>query len=74
MVRKPPECNLVCCKTPESAVEKIREDLSTWSAGEYAQRVKSGPTCSCNVRSSKVGCYTHPKFGPTDEPFSMGTE
>lgn len=53
------KCNLICCKTPPGAVEKIRADLAEWRPGQYAEEVAPGPTCSCNVRGNKVGCYKH---------------
>lgn len=67
--RKPPPKK---AGLPDSVVERIREDIARWTAGLWAAEVDYGPTCACNVRSSKVPCYKH--FGPTEEPFSMFTE
>lgn len=57
------KCKLMCCTTPPEAVARIREDLAEWEPGKYAQEVAPGPTCSCNLRGNKVGCYKHERRG-----------
>ena len=57
-------CKLMCCTTPPAAVEKIRADLEEWKAGEWAERISPGPTCSCTLANAK-GCVLHGTERPT---------